>query len=76
MQKPIDVSYGQVWTTVLKDQRLEDIIPNHSTKPVTNVKIMPTIDIAAVLRQDSINGNILSRYGVNHQLPLIKMMER
>lgn len=61
----ITFSYGQVWTTVLTaDNRLEDVIPYHSTKPVTNVKLMPAVDIAAVLRQDSIEGRIPLRYGV------------
>ncbi len=66
------LSYGQVRTTGLQDSRLEDLIPNHSTKSVTNVIVMPRVDIRKVLRQDSLEGRIPPRYGVKISTAITK----
>ncbi len=68
----VTASDAQVWTTVLKDKDLESVIPGHSDKQVSRVKTLPAPDIEPILRQDSIEGKILHRYGVKVPTRIIR----
>jgi lysyl endopeptidase len=55
--------YGQVKTTLLNGAPIRDLIPKHSTQ-VVDPHVMPDVDVAGVLRDDSLQGRQISRYGV------------
>ena len=55
--------WGQVPATVLNGHDLGDFIPLHSEKTVVS-KRLPPVDVEAALREDSINGIEIPRFGV------------
>jgi lysyl endopeptidase len=59
-----NIVLGQVRTTVLNGAKLEDYVPRHDPRRIINNKILPSVDIKAAQKKDTLEGKADIRFGV------------